>query len=267
MPLRPPFPLPPTLIHKINTMHLKVLGSSSKGNCYLIYDDNEVLILECGIRMDEVKQALDFNLSDVVVCLLTHEHKDHSGFIKDFIRAGIDVFSSEKTFVALSLQSHHFHAVTHNIAFRVGNFRVLPFKVMHDAAEPLGFYISHPAMGNLLFLTDTFYSAYTFPHLNHILIECNYSVDIVNKNLAGSASLALRDRVLFAHMSLTTTLDFLRSNDLKQARNIMLIHLSDKNSDSKQFKNEVLGLPDVQPFTVVSVAAPGMTISLNKHTF
>ena len=248
-------------------MHLKVLGSSSKGNCYLIYDKHEVLILECGIRMDEVKQALDFNLSKVVGCLLTHEHKDHSGFIKDFVRAGIDMYSSHKTFVSLGLQSHHFHPVTHNIPFTIGNFRILPFKVMHDAAEPFGFYISHPAIGNLLFLTDTFYSAYVFKDLNHILVECNYSIEIVNKNLSGSASLSLRDRVLFAHMSLTTTLEMLQSNDLKMVRNIMLIHLSDKNSDSTQFKIAVYALPEVQPFTVVHIAQPGLTIPIDKNPF
>ena len=248
-------------------MFLKVLGSSSKGNCYIISDSDEVLILECGIRMEIVKQALDFDLSKVVGCLLTHEHKDHSGAIKDFVRSGITLYSSAKTFASLGFQSHHFQAVVHNVSFTIGNFTILPIKVMHDAAEPFGYYISHPAMGNLLFLTDTFYSEYVFPGLHHILIECNYSVDIVNKNLAGSASVSLRDRVLFSHMELSTTLQMLRSNDLKNVRNIMLIHLSDKNSDSALFINAVLELPNIQPFTLVSFAVPGLTIPIFKDAF
>lgn len=55
-------------------MKLKVLGSSSKGNCYLLESDKEVLIIELGISFKEIKKALNFDISKVVGALVTHEH-------------------------------------------------------------------------------------------------------------------------------------------------------------------------------------------------
>ncbi|HEK4983654.1 TPA: MBL fold metallo-hydrolase, partial [Clostridioides difficile] len=57
---------------------IKILGSSSRGNCYLLQLENETLILECGVSYKEILKGLDFSLENVVGCLVTHEHKDHS---------------------------------------------------------------------------------------------------------------------------------------------------------------------------------------------
>ena len=58
-------------------MKLIVLGSSSSGNCYILDNGKEALIIEAGIRFQEVKKALDFNLRKVVGCVVTHAHNDH----------------------------------------------------------------------------------------------------------------------------------------------------------------------------------------------
>ena len=39
-------------------MELRVLGSSSSGNCYILDNGNEALIIEAGIRFIDVKKAL-----------------------------------------------------------------------------------------------------------------------------------------------------------------------------------------------------------------
>ncbi|MDS2204199.1 MBL fold metallo-hydrolase, partial [Clostridioides difficile] len=39
-------------------MKIKVLGSSSKGNCYLLQLKNETLILECGVSYKEILKGL-----------------------------------------------------------------------------------------------------------------------------------------------------------------------------------------------------------------
>ena len=48
-------------------MVLKVLGSSSHGNSYILENDREALLLEAGVRFASVKQALDYNITKVVV--------------------------------------------------------------------------------------------------------------------------------------------------------------------------------------------------------
>ena len=47
--------------NKQRKMKVSVLGSSSKGNGYLLHSDNEALIIECGVRFAEVKKLLDYN--------------------------------------------------------------------------------------------------------------------------------------------------------------------------------------------------------------
>lgn len=50
-------------------MILQVLGSSSRGNCYLIKaNDNEKLILDAGINFKIVQQEINFNLKRNTRC-------------------------------------------------------------------------------------------------------------------------------------------------------------------------------------------------------
>ena len=44
-------------------MKLKVLGSNSLGNCYILENKDEALILEAGIKLVNVKKALNYNIS------------------------------------------------------------------------------------------------------------------------------------------------------------------------------------------------------------
>lgn len=55
-------------------MKLKVLGSGSSGNCYLLSTENETLILDCGLPIKEIKKGLDFDLGGIKGVLVTHAH-------------------------------------------------------------------------------------------------------------------------------------------------------------------------------------------------
>ena len=70
-------------------MELKVLGSSSAGNCYILDNGKEALILEAGIAFPKVKKALGFNLRKVAGCLITHQHNDHAKYIRNMVDSGI----------------------------------------------------------------------------------------------------------------------------------------------------------------------------------
>lgn len=223
-------------------MKLQILRSSSKGNCYIFTSESgESLIVECGVNFKKIQKALDFDYSKVVGCLVSHEHKDHSRSVKDVLKAGIKIIASTGTLIAEGISAHYnvsSLSLTNNC--QLGYYQVKSFDVKHDAEEPLGFIIRHHEMGTTLFLTDTYYCEYKFPGLNNILIEANYSQEIIDKKLSnGALPTFLRDRVLQSHMSLETCTDLLRSNDLSQVNNIVLIHLSDSNSDEKAFKKHI----------------------------
>ncbi|MEI6059419.1 MAG: MBL fold metallo-hydrolase [Bacteroidota bacterium] len=245
-------------------MELIVIGSSSKGNCYLLRGETETLILEAGVSVKEVKKALNFDFSSVVGCLATHCHGDHFGKAKEFIEAGIDIYASMGTIEASGLYGHRLKAIEHGFKFMLGNFTILPLIVQHDAPEPLCFLIRHPECGDTLFVTDTQFIEYKIKGLNNILVEANYDSNIIDQRVSDGANKSVRDRVMFSHMSIQTLCEFLKQNDSNKLNNCVLLHLSDGNSNAKEFKSTV---EEVIPGKQVWIADKGMKIELNAKPF
>lgn len=55
-------------------MLLRVIASGSSGNGYILENDKEALIIECGCSLKDIKIALDFNIRKIVGCIVSHEH-------------------------------------------------------------------------------------------------------------------------------------------------------------------------------------------------
>ena len=64
-------------------------------------------------------------------------------------------------------------------------------------------------------------------------------------------------------MNLSTCKELLQANDLSKVNNIVLIHLSDSNSNAKQFQQEITATTGKK----VYVAEAGLTIDFNKQPF
>ena len=246
-------------------MELKIISTGSVGNAYILGNGDEALLIECGVNIKEIKKALDFDFSKVVGCIVTHEHMDHAKMMFDVMRLGINVYASFGTLKARFVGNEsRAKRIKSKEAFKVGNFKIMPFDVKHDAAEPLGFLIEHPDCGKVLFLTDTYFCEYTFKGLNNIIIEANYSKEIIDAKFGSdSGKEFLRNRIIESHFSLANCKDMLSANDLTQVNNIVLIHLSDSNSNEKQFQKEVTDLTGKN----VTVASNGMTINFGKTPF
>ena len=207
-------------------IEITALASSSKGNCYRVTDGTTPLLLECGIRYRDIQKGFQFQLSKVAGCLVTHEHGDHSKSLRDVLKAGIDCYMSGGTAEALNIQHHRIKRVKSKEKFVIGTWTILPFDVQHDVSEPLGFLLVNQAGDKLLFATDTYYIKYKFQGLTHIMIECNYSMDILNQNIQdGSTPAVMKKRLMQSHFSLEHVKDFLRANDLSKVREIWLLHL------------------------------------------
>ena len=241
-------------------MRLKVIGSSSKGNAYILETETDALILDCGVPFREIQKALNFDLSRVRGCLITHEHQDHSKAIKDVMRAGIDVYAPGNL---LSLtedgRSHRFFSLQIEEQFSVGDFIVLPVVAQHDVPCAAFLIVYKPTGEKLLYATDTYYLTNRFNGLNYVLIECNYCRDILDANIeAGIIPFSLKKRILESHFSLDNLKGFLEANDLKEVRKIVLIHLSDGNSDAARMVREIKELTRVD----TEIAEPGKVIEL-----
>lgn len=246
-------------------MQIQVIGSSSSGNCYILKTATGSLMLECGVNFQKIKKALGFDLRDVKACIITHEHKDHSKAVSDVMAAGIDVWMSNGTADALDLKGYRLNRIQKDGFHLIGDFTIIPFDTQHDCREPLGFLIIYRPTGEtLLFATDTYYIRYKFPGINYILIECNYIPDILKANVEyGIVDEFRKNRLLTSHFSLDNVLEFIKANDMSKVKKIILMHLSDQNSDAVRMIKEI----QYQSQRPTLVAEPGMIIDLVKAPF
>lgn len=222
-------------------MKLLCLGSGSSGNCYILDGGDEALIIEAGLPFMAVKKALDFNIRKIVGVVISHEHKDHSGHAGEYEKAGIPVWRPYETGDQRRM---------------CGRFLVYQFELVHDV-PCCGFYIAHPEMGSLVYASDTEYIKHRFFHPTHILVEANYSAELVDPDAAN------REHVLTGHMELQTTLGFLRANNSLELMLVTLCHLSERNADPDQFREaakKIVSCP-------VWVAQPGLVVELRKEPF
>ncbi len=238
-------------------MRLVILGSSSAGNCYLFDSGAECLVVECGMPFRDVQRAVSYDIRRLVGCLISHEHGDHCRSWRQLANARIPLYCSRGTAVAAGIDERVATFLIPLSSIAIGSFRVLPFAVQHDAAEPLGFIIYHPLCGVTLFATDTYYLRNTFAGLNNILLECNYRGDLLEENYErGIISETRYIRTVQSHMSYDTCLATLRANDLSQVNNIVLLHLSSDNSAATAFQRGIASATG----KTVTVADKGVVI-------
>lgn len=216
------------------------LASSSLGNCYHITDGLTALLVECGVPFREIRKKLNFKTSEIAGCLITHEHQDHCSALSDVLRAGISAYASAGTITGVNVSHHRLNPVEPLVPFKIDTWKVLPFETEHNTNEPLGFLLASKTGAKVLFATDTYYVRYKFQGLTHIMIECNFSNDILRKNVAsGDVPRHVSRRLLKAHFSLENVKEFFKANDISEVREIWLLHLSNKNADAARFKSEI----------------------------
>ena len=210
------------------------LASSSHGNAYLLTDGSTTLLLECGLTFKKLQKLMGFHITDIDACLMSHEHKDHSGCFMSLIKSGIPVYASAGTAEALDCEL--ILPLEERQEVRIGTFDVLPFATFHDAEEPFGFLIrSHVDGEKLAFAIDTVNLGYRFSEVNILAIECNYMEEI----LARSTRLPekVRHRITNSHMEVGRACEYLKHMDRSHLRAVYLMHLSDSSSDAALFQD------------------------------
>ena len=231
---------------------LKVLGSGSSGNCYILENENEALIIEAGLPFMEVKKALNFNVMKIVGMISSHEHGDHYKYFEQYKNAGINSACFGTGIPEYDADKMKYYLVS------MGKFRIKIFPLVHDV-PCYGFYITHPEMGSLVYASDTEYIKYRFKNVNHFMVESNYDMQFVDRDEPNY------EHRLRGHMSLDTALKFISTNDNPALRNVVLIHLSDKSADSALFKQKTE--ETVKYGANVYIAEKGLEVDMNLCPF
>lgn len=237
-------------------MQIEVLGTGSAGNCYKVEIGRATLLLECGLPFKTIQQRLNFKLSDIDACLVTHEHMDHAKAVKDLMKAGVDCYMTKGTAEALELKGHRLKTFrpfekARYYSEELKDVIILPFEAVHDVAEPVSYYIKtfskKEKTESLVFVTDTAYLKYKIMDCDVLMIECNYVKSTLDENVEqGKINTSLRNRIVRNHLSLETLVEALKAADLKKLKKIYLLHLSDSNSDEELIKKTIQEITGVE---------------------
>ena len=211
--------------------------------------------------MADVKRAIDFRLSDVVGCLVTHVHGDHCKYATEYAKFGVNVYGPQDIADKKQFPYDKFHALDPEKTVHIGSFFVVPFDNYHDVPI-LGYLIRHKDMETMLFSTDSYKIGITLRGIKHFLIEANYSDELLKENVwNGNINKAQADRIMLSHMSLDYCISYLRDCEAsKSAKTITLCHLSERNSNPEQFRSTVAGAFGVPTY----IAKKGLVVELNK---
>ncbi|MCE5221889.1 MAG: MBL fold metallo-hydrolase, partial [Clostridium sp.] len=198
----------------------------------------------------KIIQALNYKIDKVVGCLITHSHKDHCKSIMPMRGKGIDIYLSQGTKEEIGIDDYRVNILRHGESKNIGEFTIVPFNTQHDTSEPLGFLIYHKELGKIIFATDTYYLKSKFKNVDHILVECNYSEDVLPQLPPWRA------RTIKSHMSLENLKETLQTWDLEGTKDITLIHISHDNGNPDRFQKEIEELTGITTYAAV----PGLEI-------
>jgi hypothetical protein len=121
-----------------------------------------------------------------------------------------------------------------------GDVLVYAYASEHDTSEPLNYIIDFSENERLCYSIDTRTILQKLDGITHFLTECNYSHDCLEKAIEnGVTSVFNAERIRKYHKSLESLLQELSRMDLQKLQEIWLLHISDRNSDEKLFKETI----------------------------
>ncbi len=133
-------------------MSLKVcvLGSSSSGNCTYVASRQTGILVDAGLSGRETArrlEAIGVTGDAIRAICLTHEHSDHTAGLAALSRGGrVALFANSGTIQGLEARPGAdkltWNIFTPGSPFDVGDLRIEPFSVPHDAYDPVGFVIA-----------------------------------------------------------------------------------------------------------------------------
>lgn len=226
-------------------LKLKCLGSGSSGNCYLLSTETETLILDCGLPIKEIKKGLDFNISKVAGVLCTHEHVDHCKALEDLRNMGMRIHAP---FCTGDVKTSH---------SSMGSFDVTSFDLPHNGTWNSGFLIKVNGQ-RILYMTDFEYCRYNFKKLkpNHILIECNYQQELVDRDLPNY------EHKIRGHCSLETCKGFIQANATDSLMSVLLLHMGAETCSHRECVDTIIA--EVKNGVSVDYAWKGLEIELKR---
>lgn len=219
-------------------------GSGSSGNCYYLSTATDGLLIDIGVGIRALKKHFrDYgvNLNMIHHILITHDHADHiksvGSFSSDY---HVPVYATERVHQGIN---HNYcvqrkvaddlkRYVTPGVSFQVGDFKVTPFPVPHDASENVGYQIEAEGV---CFVIITDVGAITedvkqrISQANYLVLEANHDVEMLRQ---GPYPEYLKNRILSpnGHLSNSDCGKAIAENMTEGLHHVWLCHLSEENN-------------------------------------
>lgn len=216
-------------------MNVKCLGTGSSGNAYALTDNNgKILLLDCGLSIKEIKAGIDFRVSDIVGCVVTHDHSDHSKAADDLKHMGIPVARPYMESVVVGnygdfiirffrLDDSEGHFVHSNADG--SECPIYGYMIMHDK-EPL----------KLLYITDCQFIKWRFKDVTNLIIGIDYADELVPDD-----NRAKQLHIYSGHLNIDNACDFIKVLDRdKTLKNVIVGHMSSTASDRNLFSEKLI---------------------------
>lgn len=217
------------------------LYSGSSGNSLFVETENAKILIDAGVSSKKIENALnDININPYTLdgILVTHEHSDHVQGLGTFSKKfNLPVFVNQETLDAMpkqrdKIKEENIKKFKITDYFEIGDLKITPFSIPHDAANPCGFNISNGEK-KLSIATDIGHMTKeilkVLEQSSFVMLEANYDPEVLK---CSSYPFLLKSRIAGPNGHLSNqlagkTISHLLKSGLKNA---MLGHLSKESN-------------------------------------
>ena len=220
------------------SLRISVLGSSSSGNCTFLSTSRTRILLDAGFSKTQTSrrlQSIGESLESIDAIVISHEHSDHIQGLPSLLSGiNVPIYTAEKTLDAIrsSVLHNKIERIRAGEAFTIGDLKVSPFSVPHDAVDPLAFVFEAGGL-KLGHVTDLGYLTGLVTQrlqcCDAIVLESNHDLEMLR---SGPYPWYLKQRIMsrHGHLSNDVVAKFFEESFDGQARYIVLAHLSENNN-------------------------------------
>ncbi len=259
-------------------MNFICFGSGSSGNCYYLESRGTAILIDLGIGVRAFRKHLsDYGLTvpRIAAILVTHDHTDHIKAVGPLaLQFRLPVYAAplvhegmmRNRFMTKKVPLEQQRPTEVGVPFEVGNFRITPFAVPHDARDNNGYFVEliHPEEGGDIFspapadprptfclITDAGrFTDEMIPFVQrarHLIIEANFDRTMLEN---GPYPQFLQQRISNGrgHMDNRLTAEALRRYLTPITRRIWLCHLSEENNRPELARRTVQSAIEQLPF-------------------
>ena len=219
-------------------------GSGSSGNSCYLGTSHGGIIIDAGIKADEIESKIRTNgidMKNVKGILLTHDHSDHVRYAYTLIKnhRHLRLYCTNRVLngllrrhdISKRVKDYH-HPIFKEIPFKIADFEITAFEVPHDGSDNMGFSVNFDNR-NFVLATDMgevqARARHYISEADYLVIEANYDLQML---LKGRYPEFLKARIQTAsgHMDNVATASFLKEIYNPRLKHIFLCHLSKDNN-------------------------------------